>query len=265
VEFYQKQIQEVRVTENVFAEVTGGDGDDAAVVMLGAHLDSVQVSAGVNDDGSGVSLVLEVFRAAARCTTKNTTKNTLRFAWRVSEENMGVGSKFYCRNLTRFPGEADRILAYLDFDMVAKGTYYVGDGDGSDSDGERGAPGSEVIKRIWLDYFRQIEVPTEAGHENFWTSRLVSCLPGPGLRMMHTITRRVTMSIDIEMLTTNARLSASELTVLEENMLISRPPLQAAAHMAAVLGNNATSLIPRSPLGKTKELFVSRDGDSGYS
>ena len=224
VRFAQKQVQEVRMSENVFAEVTGGDSDSdrgsgsgsGSVVMLGAHLDSVQSSAGINDDGSGVSLILEVFKAAARYRTKN----TLRFAWWGAEENMGVGSQFYCQNLTGFPGEADRILAYLNFDMVAKGTYYVGDGDGSDSDGLGGAPGSEVIERIWLDYFKQIGVPTEAGplsggsdYEHFMNilekpvGILFTGAGAPDDACYHTPCDNIT-NIDIEMLTINTRVSA---------------------------------------------------------
>ena len=43
---------------------------------------------------------------------------------------------------------------YLNFDIVAKGTYYVSDRDRSDSDRlVGGAPRLEVIKRIQLNYF----------------------------------------------------------------------------------------------------------------
>jgi len=128
-------------------------------------LDSVQAGQGINDDGelftpfttwptpltcfsgSGTSLILELFQA----TSKYRTKNKVRFAWWGAEENGLLGSKHYCSTIQ--PREADRILAYLNFDMVAKGYIGVGDGDGS-SHGSRGPPGSEVIERIWNDYFK---------------------------------------------------------------------------------------------------------------
>lgn len=56
--FQQTQIVETRITKNIFAETKGGDPSN--VVMLGAHLDSVQAGAGINDDGSGTSLILEL-------------------------------------------------------------------------------------------------------------------------------------------------------------------------------------------------------------
>lgn len=51
-------ITETRETWNVFVETKSGDPDK--VVMLGAHLDSVQKGAGINDDGSGVAALLEI-------------------------------------------------------------------------------------------------------------------------------------------------------------------------------------------------------------
>jgi acetylornithine deacetylase/succinyl-diaminopimelate desuccinylase-like protein len=45
--FALKQIQEVRMSQNIFAET---EGDAKSVVMLGAHLDSVQAGPGINDD-----------------------------------------------------------------------------------------------------------------------------------------------------------------------------------------------------------------------
>ena len=51
IEAFAKVIQtiETRITQNVFAETKGGD--EKNVVMLGAHLDSVQAGPGINDDG----------------------------------------------------------------------------------------------------------------------------------------------------------------------------------------------------------------------
>ena len=103
--------------------------------------------------GSGTSLILEVFHAL----TKYETKNKVRFAWWGAEENGLVGSAYYCSNLST--DEANKILAYLNFDIVSKGYFGVGDGDGS-SHGSVGPAGSEVIEQIYVDYFesRELEV-----------------------------------------------------------------------------------------------------------
>ena len=79
--FQQTQIAETRITQNVFTETKSGDPTN--VIMLGAHLDSVQAGAGINDDGSGSTLILEISRALE----KYGVKNKVRFAWWGAEEN----------------------------------------------------------------------------------------------------------------------------------------------------------------------------------
>ena len=79
--FQQTQIVETRITQNVFTETISGDPNN--VVMLGAHLDSVQAGAGINDDGSCSTLILDISRALE----KYGVKNKVRFAWWGAEEN----------------------------------------------------------------------------------------------------------------------------------------------------------------------------------
>ncbi|KAI1363127.1 peptidase family M28 [Xylaria arbuscula] len=142
--FQQDQIIEERVTQNLFVESNGGDPDN--IIVLGAHLDSVQAGAGINDDGSGSALLLELSKAVL----KYATKTKVRFAWWGAEENGLVGSKYYCANLET--PEINRILVYLNFDMVSKGYFGVGDTDGS-SHGSVGPVGSETIEQIYIDYY----------------------------------------------------------------------------------------------------------------
>ncbi|KAI1196796.1 peptidase family M28 [Nemania serpens] len=142
--FQQDQIVEQRTTQNVFLESKDGDPDN--VIVLGAHLDSVQAGPGINDDASGSALLLELSKAVL----KYKTKTKVRFAWWGAEENGLVGSKYYCSNL-KVP-EVNQILAYLNFDMVSKGYFGVGDTDGS-SHGSVGPAGSEVIEQIYVDYY----------------------------------------------------------------------------------------------------------------
>jgi Zn-dependent M28 family amino/carboxypeptidase len=142
--FQQTQIVETRITQNVFTETK--DGDPNNVIMLGAHLDSVQAGAGINDDGSGSTLILEI----AKALRKYSVKNKVRFAWWGAEENGLLGSKFYTQNLNA--SEADNILTYLNFDMVSKGYFGVFDGDGS-SFNLTGAPGSDVIEKLFRAHF----------------------------------------------------------------------------------------------------------------
>ena len=142
--FQHTQIVEQRATENVFVEIEKGDPDN--IIMLGAHLDSVQAGAGINDDGSGTSLILELLLAAV----EYETKNRIRFAWWGAEENGLLGSRHYCSSLNA--SEVNSILAYLNFDMVSRGFIGVGDGDGS-SYGRVAPPGSGAIEKLFTDYF----------------------------------------------------------------------------------------------------------------
>ena len=141
--FYQQtQTVETRITQNVFTETK--DGDETNVIMLGAHLDSVQAGPGINDDGSGTSLILEVKTALENFKVKN----KVRFAWWGAEENGLLGSKYYTQTLNTTA--ANNILAYLNFDMVSRGYFGVFDGDGS-THNLTGPKGSDVIEQIFLE------------------------------------------------------------------------------------------------------------------
>lgn len=65
-------------------------------------------------------------------------------------ENGLVGSKYYCSSLSG--AEANNILAYMNFDMVSKGYFGVGDVDGS-THGSKAPTGSGAIEKIFVDYF----------------------------------------------------------------------------------------------------------------
>jgi len=272
--FRQKQIREERMTQNVFAET---EGDPDSVIMLGAHLDSVQAGPGINDNGSGVSLILELFRSVAK---KYRTKNKLRFAWWAAEESIGLGSRFYCYNLTDFPAEADSLLAYLNFDMVSRGTYHVGDGDGSTNGGRPSPPGSDVIEKLWLEYFEGIGIAAQQqkigfDSDHFFFQEILKKPVGflfTGTNVTddpcyHKACDDIN-NVNPEMFTTNARVSSLLETIINppvSNRLANEQHhKQAAAYMAAVLAVNGTSLIPRSTLGGAKMTRSLADWGTGY-
>lgn len=134
VELFVDAVFEDRKTWNIIAETKEGDPNN--VVMLGAHLDSVQAGAGINDDGSGSSLLLEILTALRHY---EGFANKVRFAWWAAEESGLVGSLHYTAALT--PAEADRIRFYFNFDMVASPhadyQVYVGDNEGDEHGAEK--------------------------------------------------------------------------------------------------------------------------------
>ncbi len=98
---------------NVIADWPGGD--PSQVVMMGAHLDSVSAGPGINDNGSGSSMLLEV--ALTLAAQNPTLAKHVRFGWWSDEEQGLLGSKFYVNSLPST--EKTKIKNYLNFDMVA--------------------------------------------------------------------------------------------------------------------------------------------------
>jgi Zn-dependent M28 family amino/carboxypeptidase len=142
---------ETRPSYNVFAE--SASGDDSNVVMAGAHLDSVQDGAGINDNGSGSAALLEV---ALQLAEENvTTTNTVRFAWWGAEESGLLGSKHYVEGLT--PEEIEDIALYLNFDMIGSPNYMFGVYDGDNSSGTAAPgfipPGSAEIEDVFEAFY----------------------------------------------------------------------------------------------------------------
>lgn len=249
--FQHTQVIEQRKSQNVFVETEGGDPDN--VIMLGAHLDSVQEGPGMNDNGSGSSLVLEVFRAAV----KYQTRNKIRFAWWGGEENGLVGSRYYCTGLRT--SDVESILAYLNFDMVSRGYFGVGDGDGSLS-GIPAPAGSDVIERMYTSYFKSKGLePTEARFTNgsdyasFWRY-----LNKP-IGYLHTGTGEAQDpcyhqacdtigNVNPQILTINAKVMSRNPDLFYTALTSSQ---QAAAYMLAVLSTDGSALIRKQPTNAT--------------
>jgi len=144
----------IATTSNVLAETPGGDPNN--VVMVGAHLDSVNAGPGIQDNGSGSAANLEV----ALQMRKVTPRNKVRFAWWGAEESGLVGSTFYVNNLS--PEEQDQIALYLNFDMIGSPNHVFFIYDGDDSDGVGAGPGPEgsaQIEELFEWYFTQVGQP----------------------------------------------------------------------------------------------------------
>lgn len=141
-------------TSNVFAETPGGDADN--VVMVGAHLDSVNAGPGIQDNGSGSAAILEVAEQMA----KVKPVNKVRFAWWGAEESGLVGSTYYVANLSQ--DELDKIALYLNFDMIGSPNhvFFVYDGDDSDGVGNPAGPaGSAEIERTFEAFYESRGIP----------------------------------------------------------------------------------------------------------
>ncbi|MFE7130278.1 M28 family metallopeptidase [Streptomyces sp. NPDC057638] len=129
---------------NLIAEWPGGDAGQ--VLMAGAHLDGVSSGAGINDNASGSSAVLETALAVSRAQLRPTKK--LRFAWWGAEELGLVGSRYYVNNLPA--AERAKLTGYLNFDMIGSPNpgYFVYDD-------------VPALEKVFKDYFTGLGVATE--------------------------------------------------------------------------------------------------------
>jgi Zn-dependent M28 family amino/carboxypeptidase len=134
-------------TYNVLADSAGGTG--SRTVVVGAHLDSVADGAGINDNGSGSAVILEIAKQIAKLGIQ--PANRLRFAFWGAEESGLIGSTYYVGQLSQ--AQADRTLANLNFDMLGSPNFvnFVYDGNGSDTPAA-GPHGSGLIERVFINY-----------------------------------------------------------------------------------------------------------------
>ena len=130
---------------NVIAQTRTGDPNH--VVMIGAHLDSVEDGPGIVDNGSGVAALLEI---ATQLGADPSVQNTVRFAFFDNEESGAQGSTGYLEGLSA--NNRKKIKLYLNVDMVASpnGGYFAQGGKGNDPD-ESGPAGSATIGRVLAD------------------------------------------------------------------------------------------------------------------
>ena len=130
---------------NVIAQTRSGDPE--SIVMIGAHLDSVEEGPGIVDDGSGVAVLLEI---AHQLGAAASIRNGVRFAFFGSEEDGALGSRGYVNSLST--DERRKIWLYLNVDMVASPNagYFVQGGHGDDESAS-GPPGSAAVARVLAD------------------------------------------------------------------------------------------------------------------
>jgi Zn-dependent M28 family amino/carboxypeptidase len=170
----------IATTYNVLAESRDGDANN--VVMVGAHLDSVNAGPGINDNGSGSAAILET----ARMMAKVKPRNKLRFALWGAEESGLVGSTYYVNNLTQ--EEQGQIALYLNFDMIGSPNhvFFIYDGDDSDGVGNGAGPGgSAEIEKVFEKYFIERGIPFQgtdfSGRSDYGPFINLAGIPAGGL------------------------------------------------------------------------------------
>jgi Zn-dependent M28 family amino/carboxypeptidase len=136
---------------NVIADSPYGDHDH--VVVVDGHLDSIY-GAGILDNASGSTTMLEIALAMAR----THTRNQLRYIWFGGEEIALLGSRYYTRNLS--PRELRKIVFDIDVDVTATPNFDILVADPARaSDVKRFPPNvvpdSRVGNDAFADYFQR--------------------------------------------------------------------------------------------------------------
>lgn len=131
-----RTVSEQRTTHNVIA-IKRGATTPGEIVVVGAHRDSVPVSPGGNDNGSGTAATLETARLLARVRTAR----TIHFIAFGAEELGLVGSRYYVQNP---PG---RLVGMVNMDMVGRGPLQIGN---SNNDDRLVALAEQVAERLGL-------------------------------------------------------------------------------------------------------------------
>jgi Zn-dependent M28 family amino/carboxypeptidase len=183
VRFDLQKIVEDRTTFNLIAETTTGRDDN--VVMLGAHLDSVDDGAGINDNGSGSAGILET---AVQLGKVNKLNNKVRFAWWGAEELGLLGSEHYVYDLAENnEAELDKIATYLNFDMIGSPNFKIGVYDADQSTYKapvtvpKGSIETEDVLTSYFDGIGQPWVDTEFSGRSDYQAFIEHGVPASGL------------------------------------------------------------------------------------
>ncbi|WP_436869172.1 M20/M25/M40 family metallo-hydrolase [Acinetobacter courvalinii] len=116
--------------QNIIVEIPGESKQD--IILLGAHYDSVKMGPGINDNASGVALLLELMAQLSQQNIK--PKHSIHLAFWDSEEVGIAGSQAYVKKLSAEQLKA--IKAYINVDMVGTKDpeILIADGDKSSVD-----------------------------------------------------------------------------------------------------------------------------------
>lgn len=100
------------VAQNIIVELKGKNPNKA--MIIGAHYDSVKMGPGINDNGTGVAVLLELIQFYAN--QKIAPEQTIYFAFWDSEEDGIGGSQHFVSKMNE--AQLKAITAYINIDMV---------------------------------------------------------------------------------------------------------------------------------------------------
>jgi len=177
VNIYTNTLSTFVPTSNIIVDSKYGDGNN--IVVVGSHLDSVPAGPGINDNGSGSALNLELALQLGPDDVQKTLRNKVRFAWWGAEELGLLGSNYYVANLTL--AQRQEIAVNLNFDMVGSPNFIRGVYNGTSNPSP---PGSAVLQTLFNNYFESVNLqfqPTPFTNRSDYTAFLAANISAGGL------------------------------------------------------------------------------------
>ncbi|EGD76445.1 hypothetical protein PTSG_12608 [Salpingoeca rosetta] len=168
-------------TANVIADMKYGRED--SVIVVGGHLDSVEAGPGINDNGSGSSMILQMALEMRRMHAQPVNK--VRFIWFGAEELGLLGSYHYVNDLKANDPEAlANITCMFNFDMVASPNFIRGVYDGATATDPTAASGSTIIQHEFEKRFDALGLTwqlTEFNERSDYAAFTLNQIPAGGL------------------------------------------------------------------------------------
>jgi len=146
----------IAYTSNVIATNPVGNFQNRRIIV-GSHLDSVEEGPGINDNGSGSAVNLQLAVGMFNNETfVGKVQNQVQFAWWGAEELGKLGSIYYVDSLT--PAQKKNISLNLNFDMLGSPNFYraIYDGAGANSTIKRACI---TIMTAFIDFFNKQKLP----------------------------------------------------------------------------------------------------------
>ncbi|GAA0481511.1 M28 family peptidase [Streptomyces sp. NPDC046215] len=140
-------------TYNLIADTPTGRADNT--VVMGAHIDSVDTTPGMNDNGAASAMLLET--AVRMAPEWKHLKNRVRFAWWAAEEKGISGSQYYVDQLSA--EQRKQTALYLNLEMIGSPNFARQVYNGRTSTGA-GPAGSERISELINGHFAARKLPT---------------------------------------------------------------------------------------------------------
>ncbi|MCG5212970.1 M28 family peptidase [Streptosporangium sp. KLBMP 9127] len=140
-------------TYNLLADTPTGRADNT--VVMGAHIDSVDTTPGLNDNAAASAMLLET--AVQMAPHWKQVKNRVRFAWWAAEEKGISGSQYYVNQLSE--EERRGTALYLNLEMIGSPNFLRQVYNGQTPTGP-GPAGSDRISQLISGYFAEQRLPT---------------------------------------------------------------------------------------------------------